>query len=116
MSLKHAVLRSQRAFYGLAGLGLIVPWVFNWRYFSQGGSLSPSVFWPDAFANALTGSITFDVYLSALVFSVWVLCERRLPRPWPYVLMCFGVGLAFALPLYLARRPGPGSAPVAFPR
>ncbi|HEY9095405.1 MAG TPA: DUF2834 domain-containing protein [Hydrogenophaga sp.] len=77
--------------------------------------MAPSVFWPDAFANALTGAITLDVYLAALAFSVWVLCERRLPRPWLYVLMCFGVGLAFALPLYLARRQRPGSAPVAFP-
>ena len=85
-------------------MGLVAPWSFNLRYFLEGGSVMPSVFWPDALANPLTTAITVDVYLAALAFSVWIVKERRLRRPWLYVWMCFGLGLAFALPLYLARR------------
>lgn len=96
--------RVQVTLYVLSALGLVLPWVFNLRYFAAGGSVVPSVFWSDAFANALTTAITLDVYLAAAAFSVWVLHERRLRRPWLYVLMCFGLGLAFVLPLYLARR------------
>lgn len=108
MSFWFTASLSQRLLYGLCWVGLVVPWSFNLHYFSQGGSVMPSVFWPDALANSLTTSITVDVYLAALAFSVWILQERRLRRPWLYVLMCFGLGLAFALPLYLARREGQG--------
>lgn len=94
----------QRVLYGLSGVGLLLPWGLNLRYFGQGGSVMPSVFWGDAFANLLTTSITVDVYLAALTFSVWVVQEGRVRRPWLYVWMCFGLGLSFALPLYLARR------------
>ena len=88
----------------LAGAGLVLPWIFNLRYFAARGSVAPQVFWPDAMANALTTAITLDVYWSALVFAGWVLHERRVRHPWAVVLACFGVGLSFALPLYLLLR------------
>lgn len=92
-------------FLALTLIGLALPWYFNWIYFESGGSLKPSVFWGAALANALTTSITIDVYLAALTFSVWVAADRHLgPWRWAYVAACFGVGLAFALPLYLAQR------------
>ena len=100
----------------LALLGLAVPWYFNVAYLLAGGSLMPGIFWRDAFANALTTGITLDVYLAAIGFSAWVAAERRLGAwRWAYIAACFGLGLAFALPLYLAQRlreapcPGPGS-------
>ena len=59
----------------------------------------------DLGANALTTAITVDVYLSAVVYALWVYFERdRGPRPWLYIAICFCVGLAIAFPLYLARR------------
>lgn len=105
--LRHALL-------ALAACGLVLPWIWNIRYFLQGGSVAPQVFWPDAMANALTTAITLDVYLAAASFSVWVLWDRRVRRPWLLVLACFGLGLAFALPLYLALR-GAGRAGVTPP-
>lgn len=85
--------------------GAAVPWYFNLQYFQSGGSLAPSVFWGAAMANALTTGITVDVYLAALAFSVWVGADRALGAwRWAYVLACFGIGLAFAMPLYLAQR------------
>ncbi len=88
----------------LAAIGLVLPWIWNIRWFLDGGSVAPQVFWPAAMANALTTAITLDVYLAAASFSVWVLWERRVRRPLLLVLACFGLGLAFALPLYLALR------------
>lgn len=88
----------------LVALGLLVPWWFNLRYFADGGSVLPQVFFRDAMANALTTAITLDVYLAAVAFSAWVLGERCVRRPWLIVVACFGVGLSFALPLYLLLR------------
>ena len=102
MHLHHRFLRP--VLLALAFLGLAVPWYFNALYFLSGGSLWPEVFWRDAFANALTTGITLDVYLAAAAFSAWVACDRRLGAwRWAYIAACFGISLAFALPLYLAQ-------------
>ena len=97
-----------RAFFLLLALvGLVVPWYFNLAYFQAGGSIAPQVFWGHAFANALTTSITLDVYLAALAFSAWVAADRGLGAwRWAYIAACFAIGLSFALPLYLAQRGG----------
>lgn len=96
--------RLRRALRLLALLALALTWRFNLAYFAGGGSVLPQVFFRDAAANALTTAITLDVYLAAGAFSIWVLAERRVRRPGWYVAGCFGVGLAVALPLYLANR------------
>lgn len=88
----------------LSVLGAVLPWIFNLRWFAGGGSVLPQVFFGAAGANDLTTAITIDVYLAALCFAVWVLHERRVRRPWLWVALCFGVGLACVLPAYLLRR------------
>lgn len=91
----------------LAAVGLVATWTFNIAYFQAGGSLAPQAFFGSAFANPLTTGITLDVYIAALVFSVWVLAEAPRARVrWPalYVVLCFAVALAVALPLFLAVR------------
>jgi Terpene cyclase DEP1 len=93
----------------LAATGLVLPWIWNIRWFLDGGSVAPQVFWPAAMANALTTAITLDVYLAAASLSAWVLWERRVRRPGLVVLACFGLGLSFALPLYLALRQADGA-------
>ena len=99
----HPDLRAFLLTLALAGLAL--PWYFNVRYFLSGGSVMPDVFWRDAFANALTTGMTLDVYLAALAFSAWVAADRSLgARRWLYIAACFGIGLAFVMPLYLAQR------------
>lgn len=96
--------RWRQGLVALVVLGLLVPWYFNLRYFAGGGSVLLHIFLRDAMVNALTTAITLDVYLAAVGFSVLVLSERRVRRPWLYVAACFGVGLSFALPLYVLRR------------
>lgn len=95
----------------LALAGLVLPWWFNLRYLSGGGSLAPGDFFGAAFANPLTTAITLDVYLAAVAFCAGVARDAEAgARRWWAVPLTFGVGLSFALPLYLwwrsgARRP-----------
>ena len=100
-------IRTAPLYYTLAVVGLVATWYFNLQYFAGGGSVAPGPFFAAALANPLTTAFTIDVYWAALVFSVWITVERihvGSPRPWLYIIFCFGVGLAFALPLYLGRR------------
>lgn len=103
--MNHSVLT--KVYFALAVLGFVFTWYFNLQYLSNGGGLAPSVFFGAAFANALTTAITIDVYVAAVVFAIWVLNDAKrisVARPWLFVLLCFCIGLAVALPLYLAVR------------
>lgn len=96
-----------RVYLALALAGLALTWFFNLQYFLSGGSVAPDRFWADAMVNPLTSAITVDVYLSALVFAVWVWRETVPLGRWralAWIALCFGIGLAVALPLYLACR------------
>jgi len=94
-------------YHGLAVVGLLATWYYNGQYIMHGGGFAPSAFFGAAFANSLTTAITIDVYLSALVFSIWVVSDAKrlaVKRSWLYVALCFCIGLAISLPLYLAGR------------
>ncbi len=92
----------------LALAGLVLPWWFNLRYFACGGSLAPGDFFGAAFANPLSTAITLDVYIAALAFCIGVAQDRGAgPRRWWALPLGFGVGLSFALPLYLWWRSAP---------
>jgi hypothetical protein len=92
----------------LALVGLVLPWWFNLRFLSGGGSLAPDAFFGAALANALTTAITLDVYLAAVAFCIGVSGDRDAgARRWWVVPVTFGVGLSFALPLYLWWRSAP---------
>jgi hypothetical protein len=93
--------RTATLYYALALIGLVATWYFNLQFFASGSSVAPDSFFPALFANHLTTAITVDVYWAALVFSIWAVLERGTvgaPRPWLYIILCFGIGLAFAFP------------------
>ncbi|HVE53141.1 MAG TPA: DUF2834 domain-containing protein [Ramlibacter sp.] len=103
MTPKHAT----RILFVLAIAGLVVPWYFNVAFLLEGGSFAPSPFLAAVSVNPLVAGITWDVYLAAAAFSVWLLQDAPgagVRRPWIHVALTFMVGLAFALPLYLALR------------
>lgn len=94
-------------YYALAAAGLITTWYYNLQYLAGGGGLLPHQFFGTAFANVLTTAITIDIYISALVYSLWLVIDSGrtgVRWPWLYVVLCFCAGLAFSLPLYLAAR------------
>lgn len=95
------------SFDAVALLGLLATWPFNLQYLMQGGSLAPAAFFGTAFANALSTAFTLDLLVAALAFAIFAVVDgprAGVRRPWLYVLLCLGTGLAIALPLYLARR------------
>lgn len=101
------ISRPSTIYWLLALAGVSIPWWFNLQYFAGGGGIAPAAFFGAAFANPLTTAITLDVYLAALTFSVWAVCDARrhgTGHAWACVVACFAVGLSFALPLYLALR------------
>lgn len=106
-------MRMPLLYYCLAAAGLLVPWYFNIAYLAGGGSLAPGPFTAAVTANALTTAITWDVYIAAAAASAWMIQDARQRgrrhMGWLHAVLCFGVGLAFALPLYLARRKDEGA-------
>ena len=103
MSTKNATL----VLFVLALLGVVVPWYFNIAFLLDGGSFAPGPFVAAVSANKLVAGITWDVYIAAAAFSVWLLQDAPaagVRRPWIYVVLTFGIGLALSLPLYLALR------------
>ena len=96
-----------KLYFLIAIFALFVTWYFNIQFFMQGGSILPASFFGAAFANAISTSITLDVYIAAIVFSIWVVSESKrlgLKRSWIYIVVCFAVALAVALPLFLGVR------------
>ena len=103
MSTKNATL----VLFVLALLGVVAPWYFNIAFLLDGGSFAPGPFVAAVSANKLVAGITWDVYIAAAAFSVWLLQDAPaagVRRPWIYVVLTFGIGLAFSLPLYMAIR------------
>jgi hypothetical protein len=103
----------RHAYYALAAAGLLLPWYFNAAFLLGGGSFAPAPFLAAVTANPLVTGITWDVYIAAVAASVWMVQDGRrhgVRGAWVHVALTFAVGLAFAYPLYLARRVGGGQA------
>ena len=87
--------------------GVAVPYVSAVVDLTGGGSLAPGPFVAAVTANPLTTVMTWDVYIAAAAASLWMVADARrrgLRGAWIHVALTFAVGLAFAFPLYLARR------------
>lgn len=100
-------MKRSTLYYLFAFAGLVITWIFNLQYLMQGGGVEPAAFFAAAMPTPLTTAITLDVYWSAIVFSIWMLAdakEKAIPLRWLYIVICFCIGLAVALPLYLAVR------------
>jgi len=94
-------------YLGVAVSGLLITWFFFIQYLLAGGSFVGDAFFYAAMANPVTTAITIDVYLSAVVFSIWLFGEARkynIRWPWLYVVLTFALGLTFSFPLFLAVR------------
>ncbi|WP_020592168.1 DUF2834 domain-containing protein [Kiloniella laminariae] len=94
-------------YFTLSILGLLATWYYNFQYFSTSDSLNFGPYLKALLANSATTAVTIDIYFTAVVFSLWVLVEsKRAGMKWAYIyiLLCFGVGIAFSFPLFLAFR------------
>jgi Terpene cyclase DEP1 len=94
-------------YFVLALIGLVTTWFFNIQYFVASGNPAFSAYLATLLVNPATTAVTIDIYVCAIVFSFWVFREsKRVQVKWPiaYVLLSFGIGLGFALPLYFGFR------------
>ncbi len=90
----------------LAIIGFLLPYYFFFRFFGEGGfSLSSLV--GQLFANNLSAAFVVDLFISIIVFWVYLFAEAnrlQMKNTMLYVLATLFVGLSFALPLFLYFR------------
>lgn len=94
-------------YFCLAVFGLVATWFYNLQYFAGASTYAFTPYLQSALVNAVTTAITIDIYICALVFSIWAWRESNrigMSNSWLYIVLAFGVGLAFAFPLFLAFR------------
>ena len=93
-------------YLALALWGAIHPMVWFEAYMNQTGTgLSGLI---DAwYVNASTTGLTWDLTISAIALTVWIVAETARTRRW-LALICipatFGIGVSCGLPLYLFLR------------
>lgn len=96
----------QIAYIILSLLGLILPYSQFLSFMANNG-LNLALFFEQLFANKISGFFAFDIFVSSVVFWVFVFTEgKRLQMKllWIYVVLNLTIGLSFALPLFLLRR------------
>ena len=90
----------------LAILGLLLPYYFFFRFFSE-NDFNIALLFEQVFANHVSSAFAMDLILSVIVFWVYVFVEasrRQMKYPGLYVLASLVIGLSFALPLFLYVR------------
>ena len=95
-------------FYGICTLaGIIATMHFNIQFIIEHQGFSVETFIAENYANNASASISNDFLVILAVFIIWSFFEaKRLAMPywWLYILLTFGVALAFSLPLFLLMR------------
>jgi hypothetical protein len=96
-------------YLGLALLGLVTTWTYNYLAFQEFGS----AYTPVAFVRAgfegspILGSLAADFWVGSLASVIWMIAEGRslnMRYLWLYVVLTFVIAWAFALPLFLFNR------------
>ncbi len=93
-------------YLGMTIAGFVIPWLFLFNFILSGNT-APSLFFSLLFANAVSSAVSADLLLSALVFWLFVSHEGRcigMQWLWVYPVAAIGIGLSFALPLFLYAR------------
>jgi len=97
-----------RWFYGvLAVLGVVLPWHFNIQWMQTPESTGVASFVSAGMANAASSSLTVDILIVFVCFSVWVVVEGRrlgMRYAWLFIPYATFIALASAFPLFLLLR------------
>lgn len=97
------------AYLALALWGALHPMIWLLRWFGENGvSLTGMIAaWQ---ANAATTGLTWDLVISAMALTLWILAETAVRRNWRALLAIpatFLIGVSCGLPLYLFLRTAP---------
>lgn len=93
-------------FAGLAVLGAALPLSQFLPWFAEHG-LNIPLFITELFSTRIGGFFGWDVIVSALVLTIFIVLEgrrRRMKALWVPILCTFSVGVSFGLPVFLAMR------------
>jgi Terpene cyclase DEP1 len=89
----------------IAGIGLT--WYFNIQFMLQQGSFSLAEYTSAININPAASSISIDIFIAAFAFVFWSFFESRklgMRHWWIYIVLTFGIAMAFAFPLFLLMR------------
>ena len=100
--------RALRRFYGvLAVVGVVLPWHYNIEWMQASTSAGALDFIRDGMVNGASSSLTVDITIVFIAFSVWLVVEaRRLGMRYAWLLIPYAlcIALASAFPLFLLLR------------
>ena len=94
-------------YLGLSLSGLGLTWFHNLAFAREAGTMDLGAFVAAAGVNHAAQSIGWDVTVAAITFCFFAVVEGKrvgVKWPWAYVVLTFGVALAFAAPLFLCMR------------
>ncbi|MCW5874024.1 MAG: DUF2834 domain-containing protein [Anaerolineales bacterium] len=92
----------KRLYLALAIVGALIPWWYFYQFFAtQGFDLGQFV--SALFANGAVAGFTLDVFISSVVFWLFMFAQARKGGPAPYLFVALNLvfGLSCALPAYL---------------
>lgn len=87
-------------------VGAAAPWRYFLPILAEHG-FDFRLFVDQLFASAISSFFAMDVLVSALVLSLWVICEGRkqgIQHGWVAIVGTWMVGVSFGLPLFLWMR------------
>jgi hypothetical protein len=98
--------RLEGVYWALAAAGAALPLAAFVPWFAVHGA-DPSLFAAELFANRISSFFAFDVIVSAIVLTLFVLVQGardRVAGRWWAIAGTFCIGVSFGLPLFLALR------------
>jgi len=87
----------------LAIVGTVIPYFFFLRHFEVVG-YGLSDFITALFVNGAAGGFSADILISSSVFWCFMYSEKRVKKPWVFIILNLFIGLSCALPAYLYFR------------
>ena len=99
-------MNRKRMYVVLAVMGLVAPYYFFFTFLRADG-WDISLLLNQLFANHISTFFAVDLILSVLVFWIYMSAEAnrlQMKNGWLYIVASLGVGLSFALPLFLYFR------------
>jgi len=96
----------------LSVIGVIATWYCNLHFIAEHGGFSLTQYLYDNYysegrINMASASISNDIIVVAMVFMFWSYQEAKtlnMKNWWLYVVLTFGVAIAFSYPLFLLMR------------
>ncbi len=84
----------------LAIVGAVVPLLFFFNFFAASGLGLPT-FASALFVNGAAGGFAADLFITSVVFWLYMFARKEGPKPWLFVVLNLTIGLSCALPGYL---------------